>query len=608
MPYRSQRRKAKAAPAPSAGAVADMVRQFADPYAFARELVQNAIDAGASAIEVRVDRGPDGVARFAVSDDGEGMDRPTIEGPLLTLFLSGKEGQAGKIGKYGVGFVSVLAIAPDEVLVETWREGSSLVVRLRPDHSFELEVGPERPKSGTVVTLVKHLEADAYAEHAAQVRVALRRWCRHAAVPIHLTVTSAQRPLIADSPRERVNDVLAVPAVLAVDEAEGEERCVVGPSAGWDLRGAQPGEWGEIELGESFAGFYNRGLTLFETAQPLAPELRGLRFKVMSPALQHTLSRDNVLRDEAFARVLRQVRELATGRLRAELAAQLARAARDVALVWASLEAAEVGATKPAEPRAAPGPADAAAATRSYVGLLAAACARPLALEPGKLCLPLTEPIADEWTTSLGELVRRASRGERPLLAERADELTAALARAGRPVVRLVDEALRSRMAWSADPGGEPVLACDEYVLVRPIPEARLTEPDHVLCELTGRMLRAAGAKLGSVDLATTAGAAVKSGAIAVSAEQRVDPADDAPPAFVCTRAETAGFWRRLGAARDLLLPVGHEAVRRARALAQWDALTAGALLARALLVAELGALSKSVSDRLVEAATKELA
>src|SRR5688572_1440352 len=153
-PYRAHRDSAPQPAAPTTGLVADMVRQFADPYAFLRELVQNGIDAGARSIEVRVERSLDAVITISVTDDGSGMTPEVIQGPLLTLFESSKEGDTSKIGKYGVGFVSVFALEPDEVQVITWRDGGSWLVRLLKDHSYELtETGP-REGSGTTVALV----------------------------------------------------------------------------------------------------------------------------------------------------------------------------------------------------------------------------------------------------------------------------------------------------------------------------------------------------------------------------------------------------------------------------------------------------------------------
>src|ERR1700691_2390114 len=153
-----------------------MVRQLADPYAFLRELVQNGIDAGASAIDVTVALDPEDLAAVSVADDGSGMTPEVIEGELLTLFSSSKEGDPTKIGKYGVGFVSVLALDPSEVVVETWRGGKAWRVRLERDHRYSIEEAPgngARSGSGTVVTVLSHVPRDGFGEHVARARAAL---------------------------------------------------------------------------------------------------------------------------------------------------------------------------------------------------------------------------------------------------------------------------------------------------------------------------------------------------------------------------------------------------------------------------------------------------
>src|SRR6202041_2426233 len=152
------RREETSGPAPTTGLVADMVRQFADPYAFLRELVQNGVDAGASAIDVTVATEPGDLVTTSVADDGSGMTPEVIEGDLLTLFSSSKEGDPTKIGKYGVGFVSVLALGPSLVEVETWRGGACWVVRLGRDHGYTIEEAAPRPGSGTVVTLLSRMD------------------------------------------------------------------------------------------------------------------------------------------------------------------------------------------------------------------------------------------------------------------------------------------------------------------------------------------------------------------------------------------------------------------------------------------------------------------
>ena len=139
MPYRKRDIEERAAPEGDAGIVGDLVRQFADPYAFFRELVQNAIDAGSADIRVDIGLDTDGALNISVRDKGEGMDREVLENKLLVLFRSGKEGVAGKIGKFGVGFVSVLALSPKRVTVTTTKgKGRTWTLHLFSDHSYEL--------------------------------------------------------------------------------------------------------------------------------------------------------------------------------------------------------------------------------------------------------------------------------------------------------------------------------------------------------------------------------------------------------------------------------------------------------------------------------------
>src|SRR5262245_10231748 len=223
-PYRS-RREDKPAAAPRTGLVADMVRQFADPYAFLRELVQNGIDAGASALSVHISRESGDLAITTVTDDGTGMTPEIMEGPLLTLFSSSKEDDLTKIGKYGVGFVSVFALEPEEVQVLTFRDGRAYLLRLYLDHRYTIEEAPSRSGSGTSVALLKRMDSAAFSVHAAACRVSLRRWCRHAERPIRLRIS----PGGGVSDEERLDMPLSVAATVTVTARIEDESYVVGP-------------------------------------------------------------------------------------------------------------------------------------------------------------------------------------------------------------------------------------------------------------------------------------------------------------------------------------------------------------------------------------------
>ena len=310
-PYRGGGSRPDAGPVDD-GIVGDLVRQFADRFAFLRELVQNSIDAGSTQIDVRVHVTEDGL-RIATRDDGEGMDPEVLEEKLLVLFRSGKEGQTGKIGKFGVGFISVLAVEPERVTVQTSRgEGPAWTLHLHRDHSYELFESGRAQKAGTTVALEVPVPVDEHETFATSAHASLSKWCRHASIPIRFTWPSGKT--------ETINRPLALDdSVLEVRRVEGDTTVVVGLPP-------MPGE--------TYAGFFNHGLTLYETQEPhsLGRHARlfaGRAFKVMAPGLEHTLSRDNVRRDAAFERALKLVARCIEEDLADAFVKAVAAAARD---------------------------------------------------------------------------------------------------------------------------------------------------------------------------------------------------------------------------------------------------------------------------------------
>jgi hypothetical protein len=279
------------------GIVDDLARQFADTLAFYRELIQNAIDAGATSIEVDVRIEAPGEVRVSVIDDGEGMDADIVENALLVLFRSTKEGKSGKIGKFGIGFISVFAVHPRLVTVETKREGHvGLALHLYDDHRYELFEERSLTARGTAVRLHLPMAREKADEFASASLAALRRWCRHAAVPIVF------RSWLADGAKgareERIDGPFELEALLQVARVtpDGSCRAIVGLP----------------DDGKPRAAFFNHGLTLYETSEAM---VGAIVFKVQSEALGHTLSRDDVRRDQAFHRALAFVAELANGPL-----------------------------------------------------------------------------------------------------------------------------------------------------------------------------------------------------------------------------------------------------------------------------------------------------
>ena len=546
MPYRSTRVETPKLTA-EAGIVDDMVRQFADRHAFLRELIQNGIDAGATRIDVRLERGPDGAVRTSVEDDGTGMTRAIIEGPLLTLFESSKDADSTKIGKYGIGFVSVFAIEPERVDVRTRTAKEAWVVRLFGDHSFELASDASRPGTGTEVILVHTMTAEAFAQHAERARTALLRWCRHARVPITFVALDG---FDQSGEAKAINAELTLPGVVTLAVKEGDETFVVAVGdAGADA-----------EAAGSFSGFYNRGLTLMESS---AAErgLDGIRFKIDSPRLSHTMSRDNIRRDRESERVVERVRALVKGPLWEKVLERLARAAE---------EASTTGTCEP------------------YAALLMAA------LESGfhghttsVIPVPLVEPIDGKRTVSIHALIRGrcTPAGEPVLVADASTALTRAVAGTGRAIVRHASLAplLRSLV-------GDVAFRDAEHAFAFACAVEERAEDASLAVELA-RLLRVAGRTVARVRLAAFSSVANE------SAYRVVRTTGD-----IALTSPDEAMNRRWGGSATLFLNGDHATVRLARRRAKNDLGLAAQLLCRTILVAE-GPLDASVVDRLLGAA-----
>ncbi len=304
-------------------AVGTMVRQFADPLAFYRELVQNSIDAGASAIDVRMRYDSDADAlQVSVHDDGAGMNLETIERCLLVLFRSSKDKDPTKIGKFGVGFFSVFAVSPQTVRVDTGTGNDGYRVELRPDYTYEVTESSAR--KGTVVSLTIGMrlgEARSFVERSMN---AIERWCPHVELPLHVlsTVRGGEVDKRVDSPF----GIEGTPSVM-VRRSNATIAMTVS--------------------NEGRAAFYKRGILLYECPNTW---ISGVSFKVEASTLVHTVSRDNVKRDGAFAQVIASVEAAVKSDL-ATTAAAAARSALEEAIAAhdeqpAALQAAQARAGK----------------------------------------------------------------------------------------------------------------------------------------------------------------------------------------------------------------------------------------------------------------------
>jgi hypothetical protein len=512
-----------------------MVRQFADPHAFLRELVQNGIDAGAKKLIVTIDRDGDGTVRTVVEDDGTGMTRAIIEGPLLTLFQSSKESDSSKIGKYGVGFLSVFATKPERVEVRTWtrQPGEAWILTLFPDHSFELaRDDAPYPGSGTLVTLVKTMDGEAYEAHAAKAEVSLSRWCRHAHVPIVLN-------------GESVNQPLDVEALVKVTLEENGVRYVAGAGGGG-----------------TFIGFYNRGLTLFETRE-VEEGLAGVRVKIDAPTLAHTLSRDNVRRDAELRRVLRRAATLVRGPLWKALAERIALAAEEVA-------------TAP----------DATRVNALEMLYQAASAAGFVRTDYDDIVVPLVDAHGRRPVATTAEVIESST-----AVIETAHEssaLTRALVANGTLVVRSAALMPSLRALLRNRPIHD---ASTSWVYATTADVAEHPEDEPLLAEVK-RLLSRTGRDVARVVLARYEGGAATGPQYRVGKTKKGD-------AVLARVQENETPWSK---SSTLFLDVDDAVVRLARRRAKTDAFVAAHLLVRAVLLTE-GALVARDVDRLLRAA-----
>jgi molecular chaperone HtpG len=321
-PYRTTDRDETAEAPRDHGIVGDVIAQFADPLAFYRELVQNAIDAGSPAVHVALAYDANHLV-VRVADRGCGMTRDILENQLLVLFRSTKEKDPTKIGKFGIGFTSVLAPNPSLVAVTTVRDGKRLILHLRPDLTYELFDGGNATKPGTLIELELPIAADAAADFARRSYEALVKWCRHAQVPLQFV---AEVPGLASPLTGRIDRPLALDDArleVSATSPDGELRAVVG-----------------IErTPRTYTGFFNHGLMLHESTAPLVGN--GLSVKLQDARLGHTLSRDNVRRDQYYDAAIAFARELARTEL-PRLASAKQRAAAEAGDVGRYAELAHV--------------------------------------------------------------------------------------------------------------------------------------------------------------------------------------------------------------------------------------------------------------------------
>lgn len=250
----------------------NLVDQFSDPFTFYRELIQNAMDAGSNQVDVfcEYDEQAERVT-VTVADSGEGMSEKVIDEQLTRLFSSTKENDMTKIGKFGIGFVSIFAIQPECVILDTGRDGSFWRV-VFPGTTSYLLYRLKNPVEGTSIRLFKRLPTVAWPEFLRRSEETISYWCGYSETQVSFNGQLLNKELAVDSP-------------CSAEVSGPGTRAVVGMSA-------EP-------LPEY--GMYNHGLTLKQGREGLLP---GLTFRIKSNYLEHTLTRDNVIVDANYHKAM----------------------------------------------------------------------------------------------------------------------------------------------------------------------------------------------------------------------------------------------------------------------------------------------------------------
>ena len=179
------------------------------PASVAKELLENALDAGASAISVEIQHG--GLTFLRITDNGCGMTAEELEKNLGTIARSGsldfkRENETGEevevIGQFGVGFYSAFMVAA-HVTVESraWDEATGS--RWESSGAAGYTIEPcEMEQKGTRITL--HLKDDTedekYSEFLEEYRLSelVKKYSDYIRYPITLMMPQYRQKAVPE--------------------------------------------------------------------------------------------------------------------------------------------------------------------------------------------------------------------------------------------------------------------------------------------------------------------------------------------------------------------------------------------------------------------------
>ncbi|MBK6406454.1 MAG: ATP-binding protein [Holophagales bacterium] len=124
------------------------------PASVVKELVENALDAGATRVDVEIEGG--GIARLSVADDGCGMDAEdaplSLERHATSKVRTAEDlGRIGSLGFRGEALPSIASVS--RLVLTTSPDGSGLGTEVVADRGAEPVVKPVRQTKGTRVVV-----------------------------------------------------------------------------------------------------------------------------------------------------------------------------------------------------------------------------------------------------------------------------------------------------------------------------------------------------------------------------------------------------------------------------------------------------------------------
>jgi DNA mismatch repair protein MutL len=188
------------------------------PASVVKELVENALDAGATRVEVEVEGG--GIARLSVSDDGCGMDpddaRLALERHATSKVRTAEDlGRIGSLGFRGEALPSIASVS--RLVLTTSPDGSGLGTEVVADRGAEPVARPARQTKGTRVVV-----EDLFGNVPARRKYLKSQDAEQRAVVKALTSLALSRPDVAFTLRAGERELLSLPAAPSILDRFGE--------------------------------------------------------------------------------------------------------------------------------------------------------------------------------------------------------------------------------------------------------------------------------------------------------------------------------------------------------------------------------------------------